>query len=89
VKSISWQQRSDRLLAYLTCWDYTAVYLNTNMRKFESSQKDESRTQSADSSKANRKPKLLKLSIVVVPPWKCENASVILTELISIKSISK
>jgi len=29
--------------------------LNTNMRKFQSSQKDESRAQSADSSKAYRK----------------------------------
>jgi len=30
--------------------------LNTDMRKFESSQKDESRAQSADSSKAYGKP---------------------------------
>jgi len=30
-------------------------YLNTDMCKFESSQKDESRAQSADFSKANRK----------------------------------
>jgi len=31
-------------------------YLNTDMRKFETSQKEESRAQSADSSKAYRKP---------------------------------
>ena len=31
-------------------------YLNTNMRKFETSQKEESRAQSVDSSKAYRKP---------------------------------
>jgi len=30
--------------------------LNTDMRKFEPSQKDESKAQSADSSKAYRKP---------------------------------
>ena len=32
------------------------TYLNTDMRKFEASQKEESRAQSADSSKAYRKP---------------------------------
>jgi len=32
-------------------------YINTDMCKFESSQKHESRTQSADSSKACRKPR--------------------------------
>ena len=31
-------------------------YLNTDMRKFETSQKEESRAQSTDSSKAYRKP---------------------------------
>jgi len=33
------------------------TYLHIDMRKFESSQKDESRTQSVDSSKACRKPR--------------------------------
>ena len=32
-------------------------YLNTDMYKFETSQKDESRAQSADSSKEYRKPR--------------------------------
>jgi len=31
------------------------IYLNTDMRKFETSQKDESRAQLADSSKAYKK----------------------------------
>jgi len=33
------------------------IYLNTDMCKFKSSQKDKSRTQSADSSKTCRKPR--------------------------------
>jgi len=33
------------------------TYVNTDMCKFESSQKDESRTKSSDSSKACSKPK--------------------------------
>jgi len=36
------------------------------MRKFESSQKDESRAQSADSSKADRKPKVFNCQIKAV-----------------------
>jgi len=39
-------------------WDYCSC-LNTDMCKTESSQKDEGRAQSADSSKAYRKPKLI------------------------------
>jgi len=37
--------------------------LNTDIRKFESSQKDESRAQSADSSNAYRKPSLELLNV--------------------------
>jgi len=40
-------------------------YLNTDTYKFESSQKDESRAQSADSSKAYRRPGALIVS------WTC------------------
>jgi len=36
-----------------------SIYFNIDMCKFESSQKDESRAQSADSSKAYRKPRAL------------------------------
>jgi len=43
----------DWFLAYYTCG---VSYLNTDMRKFETSQKEENRAQSADSSKDYRKP---------------------------------
>jgi len=52
VKSISYQKFViDSLLLSLVEWSY----LNTDMRKFESSQKHESRAQLADSSKAYKK----------------------------------
>jgi len=54
VKSISYYNFAiDSLLVLPVEWSY----LNTDMRKFESSQNDESRAQSADSSKVYRKPR--------------------------------
>ena len=44
--------KQDSLLIMPVEWSY----LNTDMRKFETSQKEESKAQSADSSKAYRKP---------------------------------
>jgi len=56
VKSISYLKFAiDSLPASPVEWSY----LNTDMRKFESSQKSESKAQSADSSKAYRKPRAL------------------------------
>jgi len=48
------------LLLSLAEWSY----LNTDMRKFESSQKDEIRGQSADSSKVYRRPRALSVALV-------------------------
>ena len=43
-----------------------STYLNTDMRKFASPQKHESRTQSADSSKANSKPGALDWQLMLL-----------------------
>jgi len=52
VKSISYEKFADGFLAYPRCG---STCLDTNMCKLESSQKDESRAQSVDTSKAYRK----------------------------------
>jgi len=44
-------------------------YVNMDMYKFELSQKDESRVQLADSSKAFRKPRAFQLCFL--RPWRC------------------
>jgi len=43
--------------------------LNADMCKFESSQKDESRAQSADSSKAYRKPRAIICTLAFMHKW--------------------
>jgi len=54
MKSISYYKFTDGYKLF-TCLETS--YLNTDMSKFESSQQDESRAQSADSSKAYSRPR--------------------------------
>jgi len=62
VKSISYYKFADRFLAFHNnphCGEYILKYID--VCNFESSQKDESRVQSTDSSKAYRKPSTFNL----------------------------
>ena len=56
MRNVTWNRFPTKNLWMIPCFFHLEwSYLNTDMRKFETSQKEESRAQSADSSKAYRK----------------------------------